>query len=68
MLEDDPFMDDQRVLNALRKARAAAVRLHAANGQPMIGWKDGQVLTTDAVITELKDSKDGDDHGMDRMD
>jgi len=66
----DPFMDDQRVLDALRQARNAAVRLHAANGQPMIGWKDGKLFTTDAVITEHKEKGKGgyDDHDHGGMD
>lgn len=68
-LNDDPFFDQARMLDALRQARAAARRLAAANGQPLIDWQDGHLLTTDAVITEIKEKGKGhDDHGHGGMD
>jgi hypothetical protein len=67
-LQDDPFLDDNKVLGALHQARAAASARAAATHQRLVVWKDGQLLTTDAVITELKERGKGHDdhgHGMD---
>ena len=56
-IQSDPFLDDDKVLNALRQARAAAAARAAASQQPLIDWQDDRLLTTDAVTTELKDDK-----------
>ena len=66
-IHDDPFLDDEKVLRALRQARAAAANRAAAADLPLIDWQDGKLLTTDAVITEIKIKGNG-GHDQDGMD
>jgi hypothetical protein len=66
---DTPFADDARVAEALTQARIAATRRHAAAGLPLLDWKNGLLLTTDAIITEIKEKKKAPaGGGMDDMD
>jgi hypothetical protein len=65
----DPFNDDAAVDHALRLAREVAARRHAAAHLPLLDWSDGLLLTTDAVIIDVKeDKKAAAGAGMDDMD
>lgn len=53
----DDIRDNEPLLAALRRARAAAARRHAAAGLPLLDWHDGRIVLTDAMVLVTMDKK-----------
>lgn len=45
------------VLNAMRKAQDAAIRLHRAYDIPMISWQDGKVVEVSPFDLQTEEEK-----------
>ena len=45
----DKLRDPALTVEALRRARDAAARRHAAAGMPLLDWREGRIVATDAT-------------------
>ncbi|MBD3672525.1 MAG: hypothetical protein HUJ26_03265 [Planctomycetaceae bacterium] len=49
--------ESQIVLDAMRKAQDAAIRLHRAYNVPMISWQDGKVVELSPFDLQTEEEK-----------